>query len=62
MRIPQASCPTHVGEYLKEDILEELNMTQQGLAARLFVSMATVSQTVNQKRSITPEMAVRLVF
>ncbi len=62
MRIPQGRCPTHPGEYIKEDILEELNMTQQGLADRLFVSRRTVNQIVNHKRSITPEMAMRLGF
>ncbi|NQU64016.1 MAG: HigA family addiction module antidote protein [SAR324 cluster bacterium] len=60
MRIPQGRCPTHPGIYIKEDILEEMDMTQQELADRLFVSRRTVNQIVNFKRSITPEMAMRL--
>ena len=60
MRIPKERCPTHPGEYIKEDILEEMKLTQQQLADRLFVSRRTVNQIVNFKRSITPEMALRL--
>ncbi len=62
MRLPQERCPTHPGEYIKEDILEELKLTQQQLADRLLVSRRTVNQIVNLKRSITPEMALRLGF
>ncbi len=62
MRLPQDRCPTHPGEFIKEDILEEMELTQQQLADRLFVSRRTVNQIVNLKRSITPEMALRLGF
>lgn len=60
MRLPQERCPTHPGEYIKEDILEELKLTQQQLADRLFVSRRTINQIVNLKRSVTPEMALRI--
>jgi len=60
MRITQGRCPTHPGKYIKEDILEEMNLTQQQLAERLYVSRRTINQIVNLKRSITTEMALRL--
>jgi antitoxin HigA-1 len=60
MRLPTGRCPTHPGEYIKEDILEEMSLTQQELADRLYVSRRTINQIVNLKRSITTEMALRL--
>lgn len=60
MRLPKDRCPTHPGVYIKEDLLEEMGFTQQQLADRLYVSRRTINQIVNFKRSITPEMALRL--
>lgn len=52
--------PTHPGEILKEDFMVPLNMTQMGVAKSLGVSFRTISEIVNQKRAISPEMALRL--
>ncbi len=52
--------PTHPGEFIKADILQELGMTQTQLAQVLGVSRHTISQLVNHKRGITLDMALRL--
>ena len=43
-----------------KDLLEKKNWTQEDLAARLGVSRYSVSQLMNGRRGLTPEMAVRL--
>ncbi len=52
--------PTHPGEFVKEDILAEFDLTQGELAEKLGVSRRTVNQIVNEKRSITADIALRL--
>ena len=52
--------PTHPGEFIREDILEEFRFTQGELAERLGVSRRTINQLVNERRSITADMAIRL--
>jgi addiction module HigA family antidote len=52
--------PTLPGEFIREDVLEEHNLTQDELARRLGVSRLTVNELVNDRRAITPEMALRL--
>lgn len=52
--------PTHPGEFINEDVLKELNMTQDQLAKVLGVSRRTINQLVNQKRGISADMALRL--
>lgn len=52
--------PTHPGAVLREDVLPALNMTQTELAERLGVSRLTVSELLNEKRSLSAEMAVRI--
>jgi addiction module HigA family antidote len=52
--------PPHPGEILREMWLTPLNMTLTRTAAELKVSRKTLSEIVNGKASITPEMAVRL--
>lgn len=52
--------PTHPGAILREDVLPALGMTQTELAERLGVSRLSVSELVNEKRAISPEMALRL--
>lgn len=52
--------PTHPGEILREEILPALKMTQTELAERLGVSRLSVSELVNEKRALSPEMALRL--
>ena len=52
--------PTHPGEILREDVLPALDMTQKEFADHLGVSRLTVSEILNEKRSVTPDMAIRL--
>lgn len=52
--------PPHPGEYLREDILPALGMTIKDLAAHLGVSRVALSELVNEKRSVSIEMAQRL--
>jgi antitoxin HigA-1 len=52
--------PTHPGEILREDVLPTLRMTQASFAERLGVSRLTVSEVLNEKRAVTPDMAIRL--
>lgn len=52
--------PPHPGELIKEDILPELEMTIKDLASHLGVSRVALSELVNEKRSVSMEMAQRL--
>lgn len=52
--------PTHPGEVLKRDFLEPLGMTQSQLAKEIHTTFRTINEIVNEKRNISPEMAVRL--
>lgn len=59
MRDPKRN-PTHPGEILLEDVLPALNMTQGDLAKRLGVSRPSVSELLHGKRSLSPDMALRI--
>jgi len=52
--------PTHPGAILKEDFLLPLGLTQVELAKALKTSFRTVNEILNEKRSISPDMALRL--
>lgn len=52
--------PTHPGAILREDVLPALNMSQEELAERLGVSRRTVSEIVNERRALSPDLAARL--
>ncbi len=52
--------PTHPGEMLREDFLPDYELTVSGLAQALGVSRQTINDLVREKRSLSPEMAVRL--
>lgn len=52
--------PTHPGEILKNDFLEPLGLSQTLLAKGLNTTFRTVNEIVNEKRNISPEMAIRL--
>jgi addiction module HigA family antidote len=59
MRDPKRK-PTHPGEILREDVLPALSMTQGDLAKRLGVSRLSVSDLLHGKRSLSPDMALRI--
>ncbi|WP_022846821.1 HigA family addiction module antitoxin [Desulfurobacterium sp. TC5-1] len=52
--------PVHPGEILLEEFLRPLNMTQSELAKKLNVSFRTINDLINEKRGISPEMAIKL--
>ena len=52
--------PTHPGRILKNHHLDPLSMTITDLADTLGVSRKTMSKVVNERGSITPDMALRL--
>ena len=52
--------PTPPGEFIKEDILNELGLTQAQLADILGVSYQTLNQLINEKNRLTATMALRL--
>ena len=52
--------PTHPGKIIKEDYLVPLSITLKDMSAVLGVSRKTLSKIVNERGSITPDMALRL--
>lgn len=52
--------PTHPGEILKEEFLAPLGLTQSELAHRLGTTFRSVNEIINEKRGVTPDMALRL--
>lgn len=52
--------PTHPGAILKEEFVEPLGLTQTDLADKLKTTFRTVNEILNEKRNISPDMALRL--
>ena len=52
--------PVHPGAILREEILNELNLSISQAAKGLDVSRKQLSEIVNEKASISVEMALRL--
>ena len=52
--------PTHPGELIREDLLPETGMSQTRLARVMGISRRTVSEIVNERRRVTPDIAFRL--
>lgn len=52
--------PPHPGESLREDVLKPLGLTVTETAEALGISRKTLSEIVNGKSPITPDIAVRL--
>ena len=52
--------PTHPGKIIKEDYLIPLSITIKDMSAILGVSRKTLSKIINERGSITPDMALRL--
>lgn len=55
-----AVCPPHPGEILKRQYLDVLHITIGDFAEKIGVSRKAVSMICNGRKSITPEMALRL--
>lgn len=54
------SRPTHPGEMLREDFLPDYGLTVSRLAEALGVSRQTINELLRERRTVTPEMALRL--
>lgn len=52
--------PTHPGNILREDYLIPLEISVTEMAMNLGISRKTLSKILNEKGSITPDMALRL--
>lgn len=52
--------PVHPGEILREEFITERGLTITEVAEGLGITRQTLSAVVNEKASITPELAVKL--
>jgi antitoxin HigA-1 len=52
--------PTHPGKILKLAVLEPLSMTITEAAKNLGVTRKAISELVNERSAMSPEMAVRI--
>ena len=52
--------PTSPGEILYEEFLKPLDLTQGELARHLDCDYKVINRIVNEKASVTPEMAIKL--
>jgi addiction module HigA family antidote len=52
--------PTHPGEMLREDFMPDHGLTATALAEKLGVSRQTINELLNEKRAVSPLMALRL--
>ena len=52
--------PTSPGEILNEEFLKPLGMTQKELASHLGCDYKVINRIINERASVTPEMAIKL--
>ncbi len=52
--------PPHPGEFIREEMLEPLGLSITKASEILGVRRATLSDLVNEKASLSPEMALRI--
>lgn len=52
--------PTHPGEMLREDFIPDYGLSVARLAELLGVSRQSVNELLRERRSVSPEMALRL--
>ena len=52
--------PIHLGEVLREDYLEPLNMSANALAVALRIPAPRINDVVRERRSVSPDTALRL--
>jgi antitoxin HigA-1 len=53
-------CPTHPGELLREDILPAIGMGKSEIADALGISRQHLYDILNERKPVSPEVAVRL--
>ncbi|MGE3642519.1 MAG: HigA family addiction module antitoxin [Beijerinckiaceae bacterium] len=52
--------PSHPGAFIRAEVLDELGLTVSKAAEVLGVRRATLSDFVNEKAALSPEMALRI--
>jgi antitoxin HigA-1 len=52
--------PSHPGEFIREEVLEPLDLSITKAAEILDVRRATLSDLINEKAALSPEMALRI--
>ena len=52
--------PSHAGEMLREDFLPDFDLSATALSAAIGVSRQTVNELLRERRSVSPDMALRL--
>jgi addiction module HigA family antidote len=52
--------PPHPGRIVKQECLEPLGLSVTEAAKKLGVSRVALSEIVNERRGVSPEMAIRL--
>ena len=52
--------PSHPGDFIRTEIIEELGLTVTKAAEVLRIRRATLSDFLNGKASLSPEMALRI--
>ena len=59
-RNPIGMMPSHPGVFIREEVIETLNISIAKAAKALGVRAATLSDLLNGKTDLSPEMALRL--
>ena len=59
-KLKMGMAPVHPGEFIRTEILDELKLSIAKAARVLGVRAATLSDLVNEKASLSPEMAMRI--
>ena len=52
--------PVHPGSIVREDCIDELGLTVKSAAEQLGVTRQTLSNLINGRSALTPEMSIRL--
>ncbi len=52
--------PSHPGDFIKFEIIEPLNLTVNAAAKVLGVTRPALSALLNQRASLSPDMAIRM--
>ena len=52
--------PTHPGEMLREEFMPDYGLSVAQLATKIGVSRQSVNELVNERRALSPSMALRL--
>ena len=59
-KLRMGMAPVHPGEFVRTEVLDELGLSIARAAKVLGVRAATLSDLVNEKASLSPEMAMRI--